>query len=587
MKNDIVYEDSDDLDFLDELDEPLFHKDIMIQKLEKKKKLALPEEISLRKKKINRMFNLRFGKHFVNIKPESLIVFENQLKDYFFSPNSKFLYNFPSLRKKLLFDKKINYDKLSTKIDIGSLLYLSEAEKKKKIDENKKKNEKILAFSKNFATQITKDVITSEIYKVKFWDKNANRIKKYLSKRLQEISDNINNNSSDDDEEEDKKGNYNRYYSQTQNNNMRNDNLNLMDHISFNKNNNENEKLEENNLNLNTNNTEANINNNNYIRKYTNSPLNLHKENNKSNIMKSPITNLKLFNINKLSLKNKNKNNDLKLINESSLPSLSLNANTNIYDVKKNNTNHMNKSEFKSVSRNDKRLKKFSNIQFQSIHKNSKNSLNKELMESTLKYKRNLTKQVKELNSHTIKCNLKLYKLIDGNYTIKSTEKIKKINKEFDINNDLSDTNIKKNTENKEKNKSFMNYYEYEKYKLKNQNDNSKINSLIKEVKNNLSAQNKFRKRELKLFPKRIYKMKDDYALEMVERLYSAHKINREKAPEIKEVIKEDREIKHKKKVITLRKKTKSNHEKIVKMGLFLTMEKDKFFKNHKKLKKK
>lgn len=586
MKNDIVYEDSDDLDFLDELDEPLFHKDIMIQKLEKKKKLALPEEISLRKKKINRMFNLRFGKHFVNIKPESLIVFENQLKDYFFSPNSKFLYNFPSLRKKLLFDKKINYDKLSTKIDIGSLLYLSEAEKKKKIDENKKKNEKILAFSKNFATQITKDVITSEIYKVKFWDKNANRIKKYLSKRLQEISDNINNNSSDD-EEEDKKGNYNRYYSQTQNNNMRNDNLNLMDHISFNKNNNENEKLEENNLNLNTNNTEANINNNNYIRKYTNSPLNLHKENNKSNIMKSPITNLKLFNINKLSLKNKNKNNDLKLINESSLPSLSLNANTNIYDVKKNNTNHMNKSEFKSVSRNDKRLKKFSNIQFQSIHKNSKNSLNKELMESTLKYKRNLTKQVKELNSHTIKCNLKLYKLIDGNYTIKSTEKIKKINKEFDINNDLSDTNIKKNTENKEKNKSFMNYYEYEKYKLKNQNDNSKINSLIKEVKNNLSAQNKFRKRELKLFPKRIYKMKDDYALEMVERLYSAHKINREKAPEIKEVIKEDREIKHKKKVITLRKKTKSNHEKIVKMGLFLTMEKDKFFKNHKKLKKK
>lgn len=586
MKNDIVYEDSDDLDFLDELDEPLFHKDIMIQKLEKKKKLALPEEISLRKKKINRMFNLRFGKHFVNIKPESLIVFENQLKDYFFSPNSKFLYNFPSLRKKLLFDKKINYDKLSTKIDIGSLLYLSEAEKKKKIDENKKKNEKILAFSKNFATQITKDVITSEIYKVKFWDKNANRIKKYLSKRLQEISDNINNNSSDD-EEEDKKGNYNRYYSQTQNNNLRNDNLNLMDHISFNKNNNENEKLEENNLNLNTNNTEANINNNNYIRKYTNSPLNLHKENNKSNIMKSPITNLKLFNINKLSLKNKNKNNDLKLINESSLPSLSLNANTNIYDVKKNNTNHMNKSEFKSVSRNDKRLKKFSNIQFQSIHKNSKNSLNKELMESTLKYKRNLTKQVKELNSHTIKCNLKLYKLIDGNYTIKSTEKIKKINKEFDINNDLSDTNIKKNTENKEKNKSFMNYYEYEKYKLKNQNDNSKINSLIKEVKNNLSAQNKFRKRELKLFPKRIYKMKDDYALEMVERLYSAHKINREKAPEIKEVIKEDREIKHKKKVITLRKKTKSNHEKIVKMGLFLTMEKDKFFKNHKKLKKK
>ena len=80
------------------------------------------------------------------------------------------------------------------------------------------------------------------------------------------------------------------------------------------------------------------------------------------------------------------------------------------------------------------------------------------------------------------------------------------------------------------------------------------------------------------MFPKKIFKMKDEYALKMVERLYSAHKINREKVPEIKEVVKEDRENKQKNKIITLRKKAKFNHEKILKMGLFLTKEKEKFF---------
>ena len=79
--------------------------------------------------------------------------------------------------------------------------------------------------------------------------------------------------------------------------------------------------------------------------------------------------------------------------------------------------------------------------------------------------------------------------------------------------------------------------------------------------------------------------MKDDYSLQIVERLYSVHKIRREKSPELKEMLKEEREKKTKKKIITLRKKGKDNHEKIVKIGLFLSLEKDKFFLNEKKIK--
>jgi hypothetical protein len=578
MKNDELYEEISDLDLLDDYDdEPMIRKSIMTQKIDKKRKLALPEEITLRKKKINRMFNDRFGRHFINIKPESLIVFEKQFREYFFSPNSKFLHHFPRLRKKLLHDKKINYNKLSSKIDIGSLLYLSETEKKKTKKDKIEKKENILAFSKNFATHYSKDVIGTEINKVKFWDKNASRIRKLFNKRFQEIANNINDESFIDEEDDKDKNYMHSQHSQTllnyNKNNMRSDKSKLVKFASFNKKNNENENFEDNN----TNKAET-IFNNNTSQIIANPPLKLNIENNNS-IMKSYLNNLKYYSLNI----NNNKNKDLKLINDSTLPSLTLNSINNTNDIKKM---HSKNSELKSFSRNHKNLKEkinnFNSKIFNKTHKNFSNNIKKELIESHLKYKRNISNQVKGLNSHTIKCNLKLFKLIDGNYTIKSTERIKKLN-EFDIKKDLSDDNLKKEELNEKK--SFLSFYEYAKLRLKSK-ENNKINNLINEINNNISSENKFKKRELKLFPKRLYKMKDDYALQMVERLYSAHKISREKAPELKDVVKEDREIKHKKKIIVLRKKTKFNHEKIIKMGVFLTMEKDKLFKKHKKNKK-
>ena len=547
MKNSNLEDDDlDDLDFLEDITEPIFHQDIMVQNIDKKRTITLPSEISRRKKMIKRMFDVRFGKVFFKFKPESLIIFENQLKQYYFSPNSKFLYNFPRLRKKLLFDKKINYDKLYSKINVGSLLYLSETEKKKTKKDKIDKKENIITFSKNFATQQSKDYINNHIYKIKFWNKNSRRIKRFLSKRINNNSNkNLNNNSILEEEEEEKKYDNNKLYSKTSNNfnNIKNNKFNNYSSVQKNGN----------NINYNNNNN----NTQNFILKLSDDTDNT--------ISNSYYNNIKLYNINKSIKKNKN----IKSIDESSLPSFS---------VKKNKNNdegidNINKLKIKIISRNDKKLKQKSTHNH-STYQNLNNNSKKELINTYLKYKKNLNKQVKELNSHTIKCNYKLCNIIDGNYTIKSTEKIKKKNNEFDISNDLYDNNKKK--DNTKKNKSFFDYYELEKIKLKN--NKNKINSLIKEAKNNISQQDKFKKRELKLFPKKIFKMKDEYALKMVERLYSAHKINREKVPEIKEVIKEDRENKQKNKIITLRKKAKFNHEKILKMGLFLTKEKEKFF---------
>ena len=552
MKNENIEDISEDLDFLNEFNEPIFHQDIMVQKLEKKKS-ALSTEITHRKKLLKKMFDLRFGKLFFKFKPESLIVLENQLKKYYFSPSSKFLQHFPRLRKKLLYDKREKFGNLSSKINVGSLLYLNETTKKKTKKEMLNKKENILTYSRNFSTQHSKDVINNQFYKYKFWDKNSKRIKKLLSKKFDNRYEN-NDSFSELDDDIDKNNNQTKFFTHTSHNLNNNIKIKLNNFSYDKRNKNEGNDIDEENK-KNNDNIEGNNNISQINLTIPNMTINIEKNGNQR------IRNIK-YNINKSNLINKNINT----INESSLPSLTLNT--------FNNENSSNKSEIHYFSRNNKKVKT-------KLHKSLflNNNSKKEFMEFSLKYKRNLTKHVKELNSHTIKCNYKLFKLIDGNHIIK----LKKNNEEFDINNDLYDDN--KNNKNSSKNKSYFDYYEIEQLKSKIKNDN--INSLIKEARNNITEQDKFKKRELKLFPKKIFRMKDDYALQMVERLYSAHKISKEKPPDIKETVKEDREQKHIKKLIALRKKTKFNHEKIVKMGFFLTKEKDKFFKKNKKTKEK
>lgn len=588
MKNDKLNDslnDSDDFEFLNEKTEPIFRQDIMIQKLDKKKSLRLSEEITNRKKLLNRMFDVRFGKFFLNIKPESLIIFEKQLRKYFFSPNSKFLYNFPRLRKKLNFNNNINDNKLAAKINVGSLLYFSEANKKLLKNDNIRTKEKIITFSKNFSTNYTKDVINNEVYKVKFWDKNAKRIKKLLSSKYQDKkTKNINDNNEKEDE---KKINLSKFFSKESKNynfNNKNKTRNIENEyfknrkssnysysidyfINKNKCKENDNYIEDKSFNNNTYNyTEPNINNNSQ-NNITNSMINL--GNNKISLMKSYLNNLKYYKYNNNKTTKVNFTNNTKT--ESSFPSLIFNTN--------DNSSHLNNNILKInnsyISRNDQRFKEAKNKLFKSTFHNTNKSI-KELIESSIKYKRNLTEKVKKLNKHTLKCNIKLCKLID-NINKNSKLKKKKI-KKFDIKKDISDDSIN----NKKK---VFNYYEHKKQLKSKTRKTISISSLLRETKKNLFHDNKILKKEIKLFPKRILELNDHYALTMVERIYSASKINREKSPDDEEKVKEKKkDITNNYKIVNLKKMNKINHDKIIKMGEVLIQEKDRLFKQRKKV---
>lgn len=588
MKNDKLNDslnDSDDFEFLNEKIEPIIRQDIMIQKLDKKKSLRLSEEITNRKKLLNRMFDVRFGKFFLDIKPESLIIFEKQLRKYFFSPNSKFLYNFPRLRKKLNFNNNINDTKLSAKINVGSLLYFSEANKKLLKNDNIRTKEKIITFSKNFSTNYTKDVVNNEVYKVKFWDKNAKRIKKLLSsKYMDKKTKNINDNNEKEDE---KKIDLSKFYSkESKSNNFNNKNktrnieneyfknrkssnysYSIDYFINKNKSKENENYTEDKSINNNTYNyTESNINNNSQ-NNITNSMINLGS--NKISLMKSYLNNLKYYKYNNNKTTKVNFTNNTKT--ESSFPSLIFNTN--------DNSSHLNNNILKInnsyISRNDQRFKEDKNKLFKSTFHNTNKSI-KELIESSINYKRNLTEKVKKLNKHTLKCNIKLCKLID-NINKNSKLKKKKI-KKFDIKKDISDDSIN----NKKK---VFNYYEQKK-KLKSKTHKTiSISSLLRETKKNLFHDNKILKKEIKLFPKRILELNDNYALNMVERIYSASKINREKSPDDEEKVKEKKkDITNNYKINNLKKMNKINHDKIIKMGEVLIQEKDRLFKQSKKV---
>ena len=174
-----------------EEEKPKLMESIMIQKLDKKDITDLGLEIKNRKNIFYRYILNNFGPNFIKIKPESYNELVDKCKTFYFSPESQFLNNFPKLRNRILKERQINYNKLLSKINVGSLLYLSEARKKKKLDQNDQKNERLMAFSKNFASQDTKDVISTEIYKVKFWKKNAKKINKVLKNKFKNIFANL------------------------------------------------------------------------------------------------------------------------------------------------------------------------------------------------------------------------------------------------------------------------------------------------------------------------------------------------------------------------------------------------------------
>ena len=528
----------------EEAEKPKLLENIMVQTLDKKKTLDINIEIKKRKKMFNGYLKTTLGPDFIKIKPESYLELVEHCKTFYFSPESKFLNNFPKLKSKIIKERKINNNKLLTKIDVGSLLYLDEARKKKYLDKNDQKNERLMAFSKNFSTKYSKDVISNEIIKVTFWEKNKKKINKVLKNKFAKIfqrffSQGIENNDNNNIEENVKKENLivvNNYIDEDENY----------------------ENLKENNR-------------YNPIRTYFNNVIKLKKGKNK----------LEHIDVQESDEIVKESYNNINSLKDSSFPSILNNTNSmktfsnekeKIYNLKSLNT----------ISRNSKILE---------IKKNAKTSFNSSLrtalksFQTSNKYKKNIKDKVLYLNSQTHLCNNRLFKLINNNQTILPKNQIKNEDKDFDINYSLSETS-KYFSKWKKNNKGTFSYLSYEKLnstnakKLKGQ----KINEIIKEAKNNMSSEGKFKKRELKLFPKRIFEISDDYALEMVDRLFSKDKIKRQRMPEIKETVKEIKEAKEHKNINVVRNRAKNNHDKIIRMGFYLEREKEKFLiKNNKK----
>ena len=125
----------------------------------------LIQDISHKETEIYKSFRKDFGKNFFDMKPASLLLFEKRLKEYFLATN--FLDSF--IRKNSIkFDEKIN---------MGSLDFYALSDKNYKNDiMTSVNNEKILTMSKNFSLQHTKDILSREVFKMKYQKKNSKRI---------------------------------------------------------------------------------------------------------------------------------------------------------------------------------------------------------------------------------------------------------------------------------------------------------------------------------------------------------------------------------------------------------------------------
>ena len=517
----------------EEEEEIKLYKGIMNQKISKKN-IILSKEISKKKKIINRLFKERFGKHFIPIKLESLKAFENFVKFYLFSPQSKILNKFPKLKKKLLHEKDINYNALNDKINIGSLLYLSLSGNGTNL--NKNINEKFFQISKNLSTSISKDTISNHVYNVKFLKKNAQRITKILSykgKKMKEIDNitiiNKNKNIINQNEKENLKGKISK--NKNKGRNFSNDNFkNTITAISyktygdFNKINN-NENLSDNRF------YSLNTDDENFPFSHK-SKKSLHFFNNNSK-----SKSIKSFQLQNNPKKFNSRNINSNITKYEGFSTYMSNEHNNVYSTK-------SFSPYSTFS-----------------HFNRKN--NYFTLKQAKHYQSNINKYVENLNNEINKCNNKLIKLINGNIK----QKIKTPEEE---NQEV--INLKKILIDKKKSK-----------KKQKVNNIIQIKRLIKNAKLDIEGEaklEKIRKKELKKLGHYLNIMNNDYALYKANELFTKEQLKREGKNFAQEELmrlrkKKIREIK----VFHSRKNIKDNYLKIIKMKNDLALMKDKFEK--------
>ena len=553
-----------------ELNQPIL-QNLLTESIKKESNII--QKIENMQKKIFRLYHDRFGKDFLSQKPSSVLLFQKRLKNYLFSPQSKFLNNFPFIQKKIQNEiNKMNNMTFNNKIDIGAMTYYSLTNKNKK-DEffNDNNKEKYLEKSKNFSSVPTKDIINSQFYKVKYFEKNSKRIGKILINKL--IRNNISLSRNKSNESMSKVENDNNYFK------YKSDIIGHQKIININT---ENKKDESNNS----------INNGNDSSFLAKSPsfeskkiLRAHSRNISNKTKYNSFNNLYLNNltgrknpsnkINKNNLNNsgkKSKNiNTLKFEISSGSKTLTSPNRKIISGFWQTNPNiNMHKN---SIRKNlFKKLKDRKKIYLIRNNNKSRNVFNSDFIKKkSLTYKKNIDNNIDNLNEYTKTCNSLLLKLVQKN-------KIKG-KKYLNINRNDEDKEMKEILSYKNKNKENN---EYIKNKLREEKLNKikvltndtildyNINKLLKEKKNfeRIKQNNDIIKR-INLFSENINFDEEDYKEHKLEGPLSDRDKNRRinKYNKLREII-------------------EKNYVTIKKLKNFIEIEKDKLIKySNRKLK--
>ena len=525
-KNDLINVSNDSI-LLDNTEDVKLYKGIMNQKIGKKT-IVLSEEISKKKRIINRLFKEKFGKNFIPIKLESLKAFESLVKFFLFNPNSKFLKSFPKLRKHLLKERKINNEVLKNKIDCGSLVYLSLNDNGSHYDKNI--NEKYFQISKNLTTSYSKDIISTQFYKEKYLKKNTERIKKILS------------------------------YKELKNKNIEN-NKNHNINVNF--------KINEEGRN--------HLNNNFSLYKFSNKTLDdFYKQTMDTEINTNKQYLSSDFNDFSNSDKNKSPLNTINYMNINTNNNMNINTNRNLTTRKKFSTNILRKHASRNFNLNSLKLdlktsnttnNDFSSNTFKpsstcSYFKRKKNILLKSKQSKI--FIKDFNNYVQVLKSQTTRCNNNLIKLIDGNIKPSNVIRAEKVNKEvLNLKQILMD---KKDT--------------IKKVKINNINQIKKLINKAKLDQEGEATLEKIKKKELENFGHYLNEMNDEYALYKISELYNKSQLKQLGRTFFIEELERIRKKKIREmKVFKARKNTKENYLKMLKMKTSLSQIKDKFDK--------
>ena len=546
------------------------YENFLIKNLEDNKGIKLDSEIKDKKYKISSMFRKKLGRDFLNVKPDSLIIFQKLFGEYLFNPESAFLANFPKLQRRLRHERKISEMKLKDKIDIGGML-LYDLNKKAKNDKHIViAKEKMLSFSKNFLATPTKDVVEKEYYKTKFWDKNSIKLERYFKKKLlNNLIQEVNEEEGAESEDIDSQSNLSEEKEVEDSSDKSSVNISIVKENSPRKK--ENSKQYQNPITLKKlSDFDSEIKN----RKNENS---LKQKNDKKSISsyKNQYNNINSITAGNIKTKNisRNINNFSDIFGKTNpfkngsynISQSKINSSINSNSIALNTVTNFNFSNSKGLLSKSNKLKKYSP---------RRNLLKKKVSTSLIKnkeYKYKLGSNISKLNDYTNKCNIELIKLIDINNDDNYKERKKKIlnRNKLDIKEILSEKKELKKIDSEEENAEEESPDEPEIKDI----EKDTVKSLIREARINIKERlgKLIPLNKEKIFKKKIMQISDEQALAMADDF-----IKKKKELDVRKILATESKLKKRKeKEITLmRLKTKKNYKKMVKLKNQLIIEK-------------